>query len=221
MGKVHPPLLWLCFPRQSVRAKTHSGNHPYITSRRERIPHCSPSQAGCNTPGLLFIPPSESKNLPVAVLCCVVSLQKHAEAPTEHRFEQEGAVFWRSAAFFSNDLEWGCFNLQMAGICNPWLLLMGLEMFSCIRDAGSRPLSYVMFSLRPALLISCCLCMQLGLNQLLRACLHGRAKVFTHGWLRAKKNKRKLHSLHTSSSPPLASCRLYATVWNQVEAGST
>lgn len=104
MGKVHPPLLWLCFPRQSVRAKTHTVNHPYITSRRERIPHCSQSQAGCNTPGLLFIPPSESKNLPVAVLCCVVSLQKHAEAPTEYRFEQEGAVFWRSAAFFSNDL---------------------------------------------------------------------------------------------------------------------
>lgn len=212
MGKVHPPLLWLCFPRQRVRVKTHSGNHPYITSRGERIP-----QDCCS------FRPLKAKNLPVAVLCCVVSLQKHAEAPTEHRFEQEGAVFWRSAAFFSNDLEWGCFNLHMAGICNPWLLLMGLEMLSCIHDAGSRPLSYVMFSLRPALLISRCLCMQLGLNQLLRACLHGRAKVFTHGWLRAKNNnkKKKLHSLHTSSSPPLASCRLYTTVWNQVDVGST
>lgn len=73
---------------------------PTLRHEGNAFPHCSPSQAGCNTPGLLFIPPSGSKNLPVAVLCCVVSLQKHAEAPTEHRFEQEGAVFLEICSIF-------------------------------------------------------------------------------------------------------------------------
>lgn len=186
MGKVHPPLLWLCFPRQSVRAITHSGlrheGNAFPTVPRPRL--VATPQDCCS-----FRPLKAKTSLWPS--CVVLSPSKNTQKLQQSiGLSRREPFFWRSAAFFSNDLEWGCFNLQMAGICNPWLLLMGLEMFSCIRGAGSRPLSYVMFSLRPALLISCCLCMQLGLNQLLRACLHGRAKVFTHGWLRAKKKQK-------------------------------